>query len=76
MARIRSLRSRAPWSLPERLLGSADSFNRDDAEETTVIEQAAVIRPVADDWEPECITHYRRIVFAPSKLEVSVSYLF
>ncbi len=31
---------------------------------------------VIDDWSPERITHYRRIVLAPSKLEVSFSYLF
>lgn len=29
-----------------------------------------------DDWSPECISHYRRVVLAPSKLEVSFSYLF
>jgi hypothetical protein len=29
-----------------------------------------------DDWSPECITYYRRIVLAPSKLELSFSYLF
>lgn len=29
-----------------------------------------------DDWEPECIRNYRRFVVAPSKLEVSFTYLF
>lgn len=30
----------------------------------------------SDDWRPECFTNYRRVVFAPSKLELSFSYLF
>ena len=29
-----------------------------------------------DDWEPICVTHYKRWVLAPSKLEISFSYLF
>lgn len=29
-----------------------------------------------DDWEPVCIKHYNRIAIAPSKLELSISYLF
>jgi hypothetical protein len=28
------------------------------------------------DRQPECIRHYRRIVVAPSKLELSFYYLF
>jgi hypothetical protein len=29
-----------------------------------------------EDWEPECIINYRRLVVAPSKIEVSFTYLF
>lgn len=29
-----------------------------------------------DDWQPIRIVHYKRVVLAPSKLEVSFSYLF
>lgn len=29
-----------------------------------------------DDWSPICVTHYRRWVVAPSKLEISFTYLF
>ena len=29
-----------------------------------------------DEWRPECIRNYRRIVLAPSKLEISFTYLF
>ena len=29
-----------------------------------------------DDWSPVCITHYKRWALAPSKLEISFSYLF
>lgn len=32
--------------------------------------------PEYDDWAPVCVTHYRRLVLAPSKLELSFSYLF
>ncbi len=29
-----------------------------------------------DDWQPECLVRSRRVVLAPSKLEISFSYLF